>query len=43
VQVLIDTSVWSLALRRSGEQISEGEKKITATFVTLFKTHEPGL
>jgi predicted nucleic acid-binding protein len=30
VQVLVDTSIWSLALRRSRAQISDAEKRITS-------------
>jgi predicted nucleic acid-binding protein len=30
VQVLVDTSIWSLALRRSTEQVSDAENEITS-------------
>ena len=30
MQVLVDTSIWSLALRRSGAQISEAEQRVTS-------------
>jgi hypothetical protein len=37
VQVLVDTSVWSLALRRSRAQISEVEARITSELVDLIR------
>ena len=37
MQVLVDTSVWSLALRRSRAQISEVEARITSELVDLIR------
>jgi predicted nucleic acid-binding protein len=37
VQVLVDTTIWSLALRRSRTQLSGGEAKLTAALRDLIQ------
>jgi predicted nucleic acid-binding protein len=37
VEVLVDTSVWSLALRRSPAHISEAEERITSELTDLIR------
>ena len=37
MQVLVDTSIWSLALRRSRAQISDAEKKITSNLLDFIQ------
>jgi hypothetical protein len=37
VQVLVDTSIWSLALRRTNAQISDAEKRIASDLRDLIQ------
>jgi predicted nucleic acid-binding protein len=37
VQVLVDTNIWSLALRRSSEKINDAEKRIAVTLQDLIR------
>jgi predicted nucleic acid-binding protein len=37
MQVLIDTPIWSLALRRTGTQLNPGEQRITAALQELIR------
>jgi predicted nucleic acid-binding protein len=43
MMVLVDTSIWSLALRRRGEQLSPMERNLTETLAELIREGRVGM